>query len=428
VFIGLVLERNILSRSEYPSITAYQYRDLHRNFGRAQSSALKTKSAHIFLGHRSLVKTTKLLVFLLGLQSLFSGSLNAEDLKLYFAGFAFRGDYDQIINNFPRAYVISQELTADHRGTLDAALVTKIENINLINARIVIDELATLGDGSLTLAFCLDTELVSIEQHDDGYKLVIDLGAQALLFDYNQMKVVASFPIMVELIDYLPTEPDEAVIQSRINDMMLSDNYGVNLFDDFAALLERIEIKNSYGSSMMVSEVIIEEKASTELPPQFRENTQNFRTFVAQSFGKYLSQNQGVSILPYTKGSDIGNKMALRFSDARVFELLIPEPQYAVQLTVRGFKKVCTEDNTSGSCWVYGAYANIKVYQPTLGKVYMNENIKHVLSKVIPSTQLTSEDWPIYQNCLMALFHKVTQEFSTESKYKDVRKVIEKCY
>lgn len=355
------------------------------------------------------------------------GFLVAEELKVQFAGFAFRGDFDQIINNYPRTFAISQELTADHRGILDVALVEKVEDIKLINAKIVIGELARLSDASLTLAYCLDTELVSIEQYDDGYKLVIDLGAQALLFDYGQMKVVASYPIMVELIDYLPTEPDEAVITSRIRDLLLSNYYGINLFDDFISLMERVVIKNSYGSSMMVTDVIVDEKVLAELPPQFKEDKKNFQTFIAQSFGKYISQNQAVSILPYTKGSDIGNKMAVRFSDAKVFELQIPEPQFSIELTVRGFKKVCTEEKVSGSCWVYGAYTNIKLFQPALEKIYMDENIKHALSKVIPSTQMTVDDWAIYQNCLIALFHTVTQEFSTESKYKDVRKVIEKC-
>lgn len=373
------------------------------------------------------MKRLKVFVVLSVLSLLLSSSVFAEDLKVHFAGIAFRGNDAQISKNYKRTFKISEEKRADERGVLDAALADKVKNLKLKKGQIVMGELANLGDGSLTLACSIDTELVSVEQHDDGFKLVIDLGGQALLFDYGQMKIVASYPIMVELIDYLPEEPDEELIISRIRDLLLTDKYGVNLFSEFTEILGNVEIKQSYGNAMKVTDVKVEEKAFAHLPSQFKEDTANFQTFIAQNFGKFLSKNQGVSILPYTKGSDIGNKMAITFSDAKVFELAIPEPQFAIELTVRGFKKVCTEEKASGSCWVYGAYTRINVSQPALGKVYMDEKIKHAVSKVIPKSQKSVEDWPSYQNSLLALFNNVTKEFSTERKYKAVRKVVKKC-
>ena len=375
----------------------------------------------------SLMKSLKIFVFLSVLSLLFSHSAFADDLKVYFAGFAFRGDHAHISKNYPITLAISEEKRADQRGVLHAALGDKVKNLKLKNGQIVIGELANRGDGSLTLACAIDTELVSIEEHDDGFKLVIDLGAQVLLFDYGQMRVVASYPIMVELIDYLPEKPDEDLITSRIRDLLLTDKYGANLFDDFSEVLENVEIKQSYGNAMKVTDVIVEEKAFTHLPSQFKEDTANFQTFVAQSFGKFISKNQGVSILPYTKGSDIGSKMALTFSNQDIYELVIPPPDFAVELTIRGFKKVCKEEKASGSCWVYGAYTNINITQPAPGKVYLDEKIKNAVSKVIPKSQKTHEDWPSYQNSLMVLFNNITKEFSTERKYKAVKKVVEKC-
>lgn len=351
----------------------------------------------------------------------------AESLKIHLAGFAFKGNFDKVKANYPLTLKISNETIADGRGLLDVELVKRLSGIRLKNGQISVGELAKIGDGSLTMACCLDTELVTVEQYDDGYKLVVDLGAQALLFDYGQMKVVASYPVMVELIDYTNVRPDEQLISDRIRGMLLSNKYGVNLFDDIIEILEKAEIKRSYGSAIRVKNVFIEEKAHEHLPARFKDDPDNLKAFVAQNFGKYISLNQRVSILPYTKGSDIGNKMAVRFSDARIFDLQIPEAQFAVDLTVRGFKKVCTEEKTSGSCWVYGAYTRIKIYQPVLDKVYMEENLMHAVSKIVSSSQGKVEDWPVYQNSLVALFNEVTQSFSKDSKYKEVRKVIEKC-
>lgn len=351
----------------------------------------------------------------------------AEPIKVNFAGFAFRGDHAQISKNYPRTLAISKEKLPDQRSLLDATLVDKVKELKFKNGEIVISKLANLNDGSLTLACCLDSELISIEQHDDGYKLVIGLGAQALLFDYSQMKVIASYPVMVELIDYLPTKPDENTISERVRDLLLTNKFGINLFEDFINILDGIEIKSSYGNAIKVTDVQIEDKALPFLPPIYSENLDNFKTSIAQNFGKFLSKNQGVSILPYTKGSDIGNKMAVRFSDSKVFELEIPEPQFAIELKIRGFKKVCTQKKSSGSSWVYGVFANIKISQLALGKTYLDEKIKYGVSKVIPSSQKTVQDWPIFQNSLVALFNDVTNKFSTERKYKTTRKVIAKC-
>jgi hypothetical protein len=362
--------------------------------------------------------------------SIFIGPVMSSDLKIHFAGFSFRGNYAQVNNNYPTTLLISNQKSKDQRSVLDAELCDRINNIDIKGGDIVSTEsteMADLGDGSIVLSCCLDTEFVSIEKFDDGYKLVIDLGAQALFFDYSNMKIVASYPVMVELIDYLPNEPDRRVIQDRIRDLLLTQNYGLNLLDDFISILQKIEIKKSYGSAMKVTDVIIEDKAFSHLPPRFKNDPANFKTFVAQNFGKFISNNQGVSILPYTKGSDIGNKMAVRFSDARVYDLEIPEPQFSIELTVRGFKKVCTDQKASGACWVYGSFARIKVHQPMLGKIYMDDKVKQGVSKIVPSTQKTVNDWPSFQNSLLALFNDTSKKLSTDKKYKDVRKVIEKC-
>jgi hypothetical protein len=351
----------------------------------------------------------------------------AEDVNIRFAGFAFRGDVIQIQRNYPYTYKISQERLTDERGVLDAVLWEKIKDLNLKNAQFRQTQLAKLGDGSLTLACSLDTELISIEQYTDGFKIVINLGAQALLFDFGTMQLVGSYPIMIELVDFVQTEPDVAIINNRVRDLLLSGYYGINLFDEFAGILSQIEFKKSYNSAIKVTEVIVERKAMEDLPEFFTQDIENFKTFVAQTFGKYLSRNQNVSILPYTKGGDIGKTMALCFSDANVFELAIPDPQFAAQITVRGFKKVCTEEKTAGASWVYGAYTNIKIIQPALGKSYIDERFQYAISKIIPADQKTVQDWPIYQNSLVALFNDATKQFSENRKFRGVHKMLETC-
>jgi len=356
-----------------------------------------------------------------------SGGAQAETLKVHYAGFAFRGDFTNIQANYPMTFSISQEKLPDGRGLLDAALADKLAGLTLKNASLVQGALANLGDGSITLACGFDSELVAIEKYEDGFKVVVDLGAQILLFDYSQMRLIASYPIMVELIDFVKDQPTDEMLRNIVRDLLLSDKYDINLLDDFKSLLSDLELKSSYGSAIKITHVDVHDQAVKDLPDQMSRNIGNFKTFVAQGFGKFLSKNQKVAIIPYTKGADIGNKMALTFSEAKVLSLEIPEPQFAVELTIQKFKKVCTDKKSSGSCWIYGTFANVKVLQPALGKIYIDEKVKKGVSKIIPSSQITVEDWPSYQNSLLALFNEVTQQFSTEKKYKNIRKVIEKC-
>ena len=351
----------------------------------------------------------------------------ASSLPVQLAGFAFRGNHCQIKKNYPFVHSLSEEKLGNGQGLLDKALCDRLKNISLKDAHFIEGRLSDLGDGSLTLACCLDNETITVDEYENGYKIVITLGAQLLLFDYSSFKLVACYPFTLELVDFSESNPSVNVFKDRIRDLLLTDKYNMNLFDECAQLLKKVKLKKFYGGNIKVTDVVIEDKAVSFLPERFSCNIANFENFVAQGFGKFLSKNQSVSILPYTKGYAIGNKMALRFSNAEVFQLQIPEPQFAVKLTIRGFKKVLTDEKAAGSCWVYGAYTNISITQPLLGKGYLDEKVKNGVAKIIPVMQKTVDDWPVFQESLLVLFDKITKKFTKDSKYKKVREVCGRC-
>ena len=351
----------------------------------------------------------------------------ADSLPVQLAGFAFRGDFNQIKKNYPFVYNLSEEKLANGQGLLDKALCDRLKNVPLKNAHFIEGAFSKLSDGALTLACCLDNEMITVEENEKGYKIVIDLGAQLLLFDYASFKLIACYPFTIELIDFSETKPSDKVFKDRIRALLLTDKYKMNLFGECAELLKNVQLQKFYGGSIKVTDVVIEDRALPFLPERFSSNISNFENFVAQGFGKFLSKNQSVSILPYTKGYAIGNKMALRFSNAKVYQLQIPEPQFAVKLTIRGFKKVMTDKRAAGSCWVYGSYTHISILQPLLGKTYLDEKVKNGVTKIIPAMQKTVEDWPVFQESLMMLFDKITKSFTNESKYKGVKEVCGRC-
>jgi hypothetical protein len=372
-------------------------------------------------------------IFLLSLfilTSLLNSTSFADQINVLYAGFAFIGDNKDIESNYPHSFAISKEKDEEGKLVLEKVLREKVLVAIMINFNFIINELGNLNDGeNVTVAFALSTETISIENICGKYKLVIDLGAQALFFDFKDMKVVGCYPIDLQLIDNLSTKPSEKYIRDRIRELFVSEKHKINIFDSFIEKLKSTKIKPNFSNSIQITNVIIEDKSLPFLPKIYQSDLNNCKTFIAQNFNKFLSNNQGVSVLPYTKGYAIGNKMAARFSNGEVYNLTIPEPQYEIELTLRGFKKVEFDSTKAEASWIYGSYINLKIFQPMLEKVYIDEKFKNGSTKLVPACQKPEDvdDWPAFQDSLFFLFDKVTKEFSTEKEFKPVSKILERC-
>jgi len=353
---------------------------------------------------------------------------HANDLRVFYAGFAFIGDNVNIETNYPHSFSISKELDNRNLPTLEGVLRKMVSRQKTNNFNLVINKLGNLDKGEgVSVAFALDNETVAIEQLGSYYKIVIDLGAQVLFFDFKGMKVIGSYPIAIQLIDVSDSRPDDILIRDRIRELLVGDKYNINIFDEFAKRLKNIKIKPKFKNSIQVTNVTVEEKALPFLPEVYRTSLNNCRTFLAQNFSKFLSNNQDISVLPYTKGYAIGNKMAARFSNGEIYNFEIPEAQYEIDLTLRGFKKVKYDETKAATSWIYGAYINLKIFQPLLNKIYIDEKFNNGATKIVPIVQKNIYDWPAFQESLFVLFDKLTKEFSTKKKYKSINKILERC-
>lgn len=355
-----------------------------------------------------------------------NSNTQAGDLRVFYAGFAFIGNNVNIEKNYPYSFAVSKE------NDLETVLRTKVEKENMNNFKLIISELGNLEEGEgVSVAFALDNETVAIEQIGSYYKIVIDLGAQVLFFDFREMKVIGCYPIAIQLIDVSESKPDDILKKNRIRELFIGNKYKINIFDEFVKRLKDIEIKPKFKNSIKVNNVKIGEKALPFLPTIYIDdkdpNKNNIKTFLAQNFSKFLSSNQEISVLPYTKGSAIGGKMSARFSNGEVYMLEIPEAQFLIDLTLRGFKKVKFDEKKAGSSWIYGVYIKLKIFEPLLRKYYIDEKFKQGATKIIPASQKNVADWPAFQESLFVLFDSLTKSFSTERKFKSVKKVLEKC-
>lgn len=339
-----------------------------------------------------------------------------EKTRFYYAGFSFVGNHADNLRQYPFSTALAEEVGEDGLPILEQALVRRIRQFQRPDLTLVLGELGDYrADSALSLAFAVDWENVAVEKIGDIYKVVIDLHAQLLLFDYSSMKIVGSYPVAIQIRDAVDKEPEDVRLKSMIRALFLGNEYGANIFDEFIGKLSKIPVAETSDRYIRVTDVVLEDKAVSAMPSQTYEDQEMFRTLTAQSFGKFLSENQGVALLPYTKGEAIGSKMALRFQNGDVFNLEIPSPDYAIHLTVRGFKKVLAGKNHAKASWIYGSFVRIRVEQPDFGNVYLDIPFKHVVIKDVPHSQTQVDDWSAFQESLFSFFDQFTSQISSPS-------------
>jgi len=242
--------------------------------------------------------------------------------------------------------------------------------------------------------------------------------------------------------------------------MLFDDTSSVSLLNAFSSGLSNITVSRKDSARIQVRQVVIEEKSDKWLPEFYLVERSRLQGYMGRNFTKYLADNTGVNVLPYigystglshedrnltNAGAALGGSMAMRFSGGEVFNLVIPEPDYVVDVALRGFSKSKGKENAGGESWIYGSYINLKVLQPTIGKVYFDEQLKNVFVSVLvkgfPASK--GEDWVSFNEATMVLFDMVTRNFlkkpdrkwatahgagkSTVIGLAEAAKVLEKC-
>ena len=95
-------------------------------------------------------------------------------------------------------------------------------------------------------------------------------------------------------------------------------------------------------------------------------------------------------------------------------EIILPNPDYHIYLTIRGFKNVLFKEGNIDEQWIYGSYVEIKVLQPDLNKIYFQEKLKNGLNVEFSKRAMDNKDlfeWIFYQDSLKILF----DEFSLQT-------------
>lgn len=333
--------------------------------------------------------------------------------NVYYAGFAFASDYINIDSEFPYTKSILELKDENNIPLLEKELNRKIYQSNFSNLNLITDSLGDYRSGeAISLAFALSWENISTERAGEWTKLVVDIHAQILFFDYSDMRVINTYPLRVQVRDAVEGEPSSDYLIEIISRIYFKEGSS-NIFCKFVEGLNSISVKKFYSNYLQVKSVVFEEKASS-LMDENSVNAISFASFLGNTLSSFLALNQGVAILPYSKGEVIGNKMAARFANGDIYHLEIPQPDYVIDLTVRGFKKVHINATNTQSVWAYGSFVRIFIKQPDSEILYLDAPFKFALRKNVPVSVEAVDDWTAFQESLLSLLNQFTLQISEQ--------------
>jgi hypothetical protein len=334
---------------------------------------------------------------------------------VYFAGFALAGNASESEAAFPITSQILRETSQSGGYPIEQSLWASVQSA--AHSELVIKRELGSGDDSsdlVAMAFVLDWENVSSELVAGSTKLVVDLHAQVLVFDFNSKKVIGSYPIAVQLLHSVDG-PTTAELEASLVRRLYFGSEGESIFRRFAERLSSVSVKPSTGNYIRVVSVELEDNARQAVA-DYAQDESVLISRVADSFGKRLAENQKVSYVPYAKGSAIGSKMAARFANGEIFQLELPEPDYRVHLRLRGFKKVLLDSNSVESAWAYGSYMNVAVKDFDDQKVYLDAPFKFGAVKKVVAGSEGIDDWTAYQESMFTLIDQITLQSAKPDK------------
>lgn len=359
------------------------------------------------------MKIFKFLLLLCLFQSTF-----AHSQDVYFAGFSFIGDNDQNGIRYPVASKLINEKNVNNLSLLDDLLRNEVNKLKRTDLVIKKEQGKLSSGNSLALSFALNDESIESNKWGGKYLYIYRVVANILVFDFDERKVIADYPVMVQYQDVtdIPRNSDghEAVLRK----IYTEQNFEQNIFKEWVKRLENVSIKPFYKEYLQIRSVKLDDGVLELLPEQLKKPNL-YETQVAQLLEFQLSTNQSVPLLPFAAGQSITDQdrgMLAKFSDGNTYKLKLPEPAYVIDLLVRPFKTV-SEVNNGIKQNAYGSFITMKVSQPDLNKIYLDskfKNINYVAYSDNSDTQL--DTWQAYQTSLRALFSNLTKQISIRNK------------
>ncbi len=371
--------------------------------------------------------------------SLVSSISNAKN-NVIFGGFSF--------GSILPDETISNNIFKENGGLLyiNKLLVNKTKEISnnsfSINFDLLKDEANEEDQNIIVLA--LDNEYVNDVSipGDNLTRTDIILNFQIIFFNAKNNFLTASIPLEISKNISSSKKLSKSQVKSEIKKM-----YENEVLKYYFELLNNFTLKSKFKNRIGITEVNFEDNAKENFRRYLNEKDIFLKNKFAKSLSSFIAFNNDIAIVPY--GQDrTTNTLMLRFENTQR-EIKLPDPDYHLHLTIRGFKNVLFKEGNIDEQWIYGSYVNIKVIQPDNPddnlKIKMDEKFKHGLNVELSKRSLENKEsfeWIFFNDSLKMLFDnfsKQTIEFdkkwiksSNDNKkikklFEGLKKIYESC-
>ena len=294
------------------------------------------------------------------------------------------------------------------------------------------------------MVFALDGEYIdniSIPE-DKLTRTDIILNFQIIFFNAKNNTLIASIPL--EISRNISSSDKLSSKQIKIE---LKKMYESDVVKYYLELLNNFKLQNKYKNRIGITEINFEDNAKEYLNTKFNKQDIFLKTRFAKSLSSFIAYNNGVAIVPY--GQDrTSNTIMLRFENSQR-QINLPNPDYHIHLTIRGFKSVLYKESNIDEQWIYGSYTNIKILQPDYPdenkKIKMDEKFKNGLNVEMSKRSLDNKEsfeWIFFNDSLKVLFDNFSKQTvaidkkwlksSNENKkiskiFNDIKEVYDSC-
>lgn len=323
----------------------------------------------------------RLILFLLIF--LFPINLFAKKIEVNYAGFSYLGSNESQFSGMPLTTLLTKEKKGN-QNTVDFAITDKLKKTNPKNFNINFT-LADLEKGNnIMMSIGISKEIFSEEynSYTKAYNNSIGLFLQIYFYDFKEKKLIAAVPIYGEVNFISEKKADNNIKLKNLRDFYEDQLIGENgekigITQKIKEVIENFELKEKYRNRIGVTKVDIEERAKSEIPSNI--NPDELKNETAQSLSSKLSLYQGVSIVPFIEGVAIGGTMKARIvQSSEIYNISLPKPDFFIELGISNFRKGIAETSDVSDIWQYGSAINIKIYEPDLNKIYLNDRLIRV--------------------------------------------------
>lgn len=323
----------------------------------------------------------------------------SEKLKVYYSGFSFSNTYESNKEYSKYSSLLIKEINPKTNiNIISSALNESIGKSNFRNISLISDQLIDLDkleNGSVVMAVALQHEEFSQEYNYSSkvYNGFYDSYFEILFYDFDTKNLIASLPFDFEISMLSERKFTQDEILKRIKDFYLEDRP----FNRIENIINNFDLKRKYNLRIGITNVEIDDRAFNDMPLNSKKYLNATKNLIAQTFSKRFSYIHNISMVPYTEGQVIGNAMKLRFIQSNeIYSLKLPNPDFHINLRLKGFKKVLAKSSASEDLYLYGSFFNIKIFQPEINKIYFEEELRGVSEVKIPKDQSEINHWRKY--------------------------------